>query len=303
MNPFSLVDDFDEESDMITSILEVMAAPRAGLTDFQTAGIKQATREVWQEKGRKALIDDVREKLLAFEDERVRDIGHQLGSFCAGGEHGRYFHGANNVDLNNRLVVLELQQLSGRQHLQRVVVLQLLFQIQSSMVSLPRELPKILLIDEAFQLIASNETAAFIVSFYRQLRKFGATCMICTQSVNDLYASDGAAAIVENSAHMWLLGQKPESIRMVRKEGRLEMPDAAFQLLESVHTVPGEYSEILVRSPAGIGVGRLVVSEFNRLLYSTKAQDVAQRKALQDRGMTIEQAVNAMLEERVVTLS
>jgi conjugal transfer ATP-binding protein TraC len=297
MNPFTLITSYEDESDMVTSILEVMAAPRAGLTDFQAAAIKKIVGEIWFEKGRNALIDDVRDRLMLWNDERVTDLGHQLGSFCKGGDFGRFFHGANNVDLTNRLVVLELQQLAGRAHLQRVILLQLMFQIQSAMDTLPREMPKILLIDEAFSLIASNETAAFIVSFYRQLRKFGATCCLCTQSVNDLYATTGAAAIVENSAHMWLLGQKPESIRMVRKEGRLEMPDAAFQLLESVHTVPGEYSEILVRSPGGIGVGRLVVSPFNHMLFTTKAQDVAQRKALMDRGMSIEQAVNAMLNE------
>jgi conjugal transfer ATP-binding protein TraC len=65
-----------------------------------------------------------------------------------------------------------------------------------------------------------------------------------------------------------------------------------------VHTVPGEYSEILVRSAWGVGVGRLVVSDFNKLLYSTSAKDVAAIKAYRDRGQTLVDAINGVLRDR-----
>jgi conjugal transfer ATP-binding protein TraC len=97
---------------------------------------------------------------------------------------------------------------------------------------------------------------------------------------------------------MLLLGQKAESIAMVKQKQRLPMAEGAFKLLESVHTVPGEYSEILVRNAWGIGVGRLVVSDFNKLLYSSKAQDVMAIKAWQDRGCTLPEAINRVLQER-----
>lgn len=227
-----------------------------------------------------------------------RQRRHQLYPWTTKGEYGRFFNGPNNCDLNNALVVLELQQLTGRPHLQRLVLLQLMYQIQQAMDSLPRDLPKILLIDEAFSLLASNETQKFIISWYRQLRKFGATAMICTQSINDFFDSNGSEAILENSAHMWLLAQKAESIALVRKENRLPLSEGAFDLLESVHTVPGEYSEILVRNAWGTGVGRLVVSDFNSLLYSTRAKDVSAIKAYRDRGLSLIDAINAVLRER-----
>ena len=194
--------------------------------------------------------------------------------------------------------MLELQQLTGRPHLQRLVLLQLMYQIQQQMDALPREMPKILLIDEAFSLLASNETQRFIISWYRQLRKFGASAMICTQSINDFFDSNGSEAILENSAHMWLLAQTPESIGIVKNEGRLPVSEGVFRLLESVHTVPGEYSEILVRSAWGTGIGRLVVSDFNLLLYSTNAKDVAALKAYRDRGASLVEAINLVLRDR-----
>jgi conjugal transfer ATP-binding protein TraC len=219
-------------------------------------------------------------------------------AFTSAGVYGRWFNGRNNVDMDNRMVVLELQQLTGRKDLQRVVLLQVMYQVQRAMDTLPREMKKLLLIDEAFSLLASNETKEFIVTFYRQLRKFGASCVVCTQSVMDFASSEGASAIVENSAHMLLLAQKAESISMVKKTGAMPMTDVGYKLLESVHTIPGEYSEIMIRNGEGVGVGRLVVSDFNKLLYSSKAQDVAAIKVWTDRGLNMADAINNVLLER-----
>ena len=298
LNPFPLVKNWEDEADIIASLIEVMAAPKMGLDDFQAASLKRVLTEAWEDSGRETDIDKLSVRFLKETDQRLIDIGHQLYPWTTKGEYGRFFNGPNNCDLNNQLVVLELQQLTGRPHLQRLVLLQLMYQIQQQMDALPREMPKILLIDEAFSLLASNETQRFIISWYRQLRKFGASAMICTQSINDFFDSNGSEAILENSAHMWLLAQTPESIGIVKNEGRLPVSEGVFRLLESVHTVPGEYSEILVRSAWGTGIGRLVVSDFNLLLYSTNAKDVAALKAYRDRGASLVEAINLVLRDR-----
>lgn len=298
LNPFGTVKTFEEEGDILCAIFEVMATPKSGLDNYQTAMLKKIVKEVWDEKGNNANTDDVAERLLAEEDQRARDIGAQMFAFTSKGVYGRWFNGRNNVDMDNRLVILELQQLSGRKDLQRVVLLQIMYQVQRAMDTLPREMKKLLLIDEAFGLLASNETKEFIITFYRQLRKFGASCLVATQSVMDFASSQGAEAIVENSAHMLLLAQKAESISMVKKTGAMPMTDVGFKLLESVHTIPGEYSEIMIRNSEGVGVGRLVVSDFNKLLYSSRAQDVAAIRVWTDRGLNIGDAINNVLMER-----
>lgn len=298
LNPFGTVRSFEEEGDILCAIFEVMATPKSGLDNYQTAILKKIVKQVWDDKGNDADTDDVANMLLAENDQRARDVGAQMFAFTSKGVYGRWFNGRNNVDMDNRMVVLELQQLTGRKDLQRVVLLQVMYQVQRAMDTLPREMKKLLLIDEAFSLLASNETKEFIVTFYRQLRKFGASCVVCTQSVMDFASSEGASAIVENSAHMLLLQQKAESISMVKKTGAMPMTDVGYKLLESVHTTPGEYSEIMIRNGEGVGVGRLVVSDFNKLLYSSKAQDVAAIKVWTDRGLNMADAINNVLLER-----
>lgn len=298
MNPFTGIVDYEEEADILAGILTVMAAPNEGLGDFQLAGLKRVLKQTWDEYGTSTTVDLVAQGLLSENDPRLNDVGHQLYSFTSRGEFGRFFNGVNNLRLDARLVVLELQQLSGRAHLQRVVLLQLLNQIQQAMSTLPRDMPKLLLVDEAFEHLAKGETGAFLVTFYRQVRKFRGSAGICTQSVNDLYVNPGALAMVENSAHMLLLGQKKESIAQAKKESRLELGEGGFRLLSTVHTNPGDYSEILISNALGIGVGRLVVSDVEKLMFSSKAEDVMAIKNYRGKGESLMGSIKCVMRDR-----
>lgn len=299
MNPFSLVDDFNDEADVLAGIVEVMAAPREGFDDFAAPEVRRVLKEVFEAKGKAMIVDDLAEALKGEEDNRLKDIGKQLFSYTSKGEYGRYFNRESTVDMSNKFVVLELQQLSSRQTLQRLVLLQLMYLIQQGMHKSPRSQKKMVLIDEAFNLLAGKETASFIEGWYRQLRKFGGSAVICTQSVLDLYVSPSARAMVENSAHKYLLSQKEESVEQARQEGKLHLGgEAAFRLLKSVHTVQGEYSEILLNTPYGTGVGRLIVSDFEKLLFSTRAEDVTAIDAEVAKGLPLDQAIQKVIHDR-----
>lgn len=299
MNPFSLVEDFNEEADVLSGIVEVMAAPRGGFGDFEAPEVRRVLKELFEIKGKATTVDDLAEALKNEADPRLKDIGKQLFSYTSVGEYGKYFNRECTIDMSNKFVVLELQQLSSRQTLQRLVLLQLMYLIQQGMHRAPRSQKKLVLIDEAFNLLAGKETASFIEGWYRQLRKFNGSATICTQSVLDLYVSPSARAMVENSAHMYLLGQKEESVEQARSEGKLHLGgEAAFRLLKSVHTVQGEYSEILLKTPYGMGVGRLIVSEFEKLLFSTKAEDVTAIDAERAKGLPLEKAIQKVIHDR-----
>lgn len=298
LNPFTQVTNFADEIDMIAGMVEVMAAPRDGFRDLEAAEVKRVLGMVWEERGPQMTIDDLQRALLSEEDKRLQDVGRQLHSFTEKGEYGKYFYKPNTVDMSNQFVVLELQQLSARPHLQRLVLLQIMNLIQQGMHSSPRAQKKFVLVDEAFSLLASNETMNFIVGWYRQLRKHGGSACICTQSVLDLFVNDGAVAIMENSAHRYLLMQKSESIEKAKAEGKLSLGDAGFRLLRTVRTVQNEFSEVLLNTPFGTGVGRLVVSEFEKLLFSTRAEDVSSINAYRSQGMDLSQAIFRVMDDR-----
>ncbi|MFC1380854.1 MAG: type IV secretion system protein TraC [gamma proteobacterium symbiont of Clathrolucina costata] len=291
-------DDDDGEEDALVGLLEAMAAPNQKLSDYQIASLKKTLNEVWREHHRKTTVDHIQQALLKHDDPRVRDIGDQLYAFTSKGSYGRFFNGTNNVKFDKQLTVLELEELKSRKHLQQVVLLQLIYQIQQEMYLGDRNRKKVVIIDEAWDLLTQGDVAKFIEAGYRRFRKYGGSVVIITQSINDLYDSPTGRAISENSATTMLLGQKPETIESIKRDGKLQMSAYDYEQLKTVHTLPGVYSEIFVKSEFGRGIGRLIVNDFQKLLYSTKAEDVNAIKSLCERGMTVPEAINKILADK-----
>ena len=97
---------------------------------------------------------------------------------------------------------------------------------------------------------------------------------------------------------MFLLGQKATTLEQVRKDNQLVMEDWAFNMLKSVHTEAGVFSEIFVNVGPLQCVGRLIVSDFQKLLYSTTAKDINAIKQYQDQGMNVQDAIRAVMRDR-----
>ena len=299
LNPFELIDDWKEDEDTISALIAAMASEKEKLSDFQMAGLKQILKRLWETKGQAMTVDDIAAKCLGHTEQRMHDIGQQLFSFTSKGGYGQYFHGHNTMRFENPFTVLELDELQGRTHLRQVVLMQLIFQIQREMYLGERNRKKIMIIDEAWDLIKSGPVSVFIEHGFRKFRKYGGSAIIATQSLNDLYENPVGRAIAENANMMLLLGQKPETIASIRDSGRLVLSEAGFNLLSTVASVGGVYSEIFVKSGhTGVGVGRLIVSNFEKMLFSTAPEDVNAIENYTNRGLNVTDAINHVLRDR-----
>lgn len=299
LNPFELIDDWKEDEDTISALIAAMASEKEKLSDFQMAGLKQILKRLWETKGQAMTVDDIAAECLGHTEQRMHDIGQQLFSFTSKGGYGQYFHGHNTMRFENPFTVLELDELQGRTHLRQVVLMQLIFQIQREMYLGERNRKKIMIIDEAWDLIKSGPVSVFIEHGFRKFRKYGGSAIIATQSLNDLYENPVGRAIAENANMMLLLGQKPETIASIRDSGRLVLSEAGFNLLSSVASVGGVYSEIFVKSGhIGVGVGRLIVSNFEKMLFSTAPEDVNAIENYTNRGLNVTDAINHVLRDR-----
>ncbi|CAH2605795.1 Type IV secretion system protein TraC (plasmid) [Rhodovastum atsumiense] len=297
-NPFPLIQNYDEEVDVLEAVVAAMASPTEVLSDLQRAELSRIMRETYAAKGTAMTIDDIADKLKAAEDERIRDVGIRLYPFTSQGQHGRFFNGPNTVAFGGSFSVLELENLRSRKHLQRIILLMLIYAIQQEMFMGDPARKKLVLIDEAWDLLTDGEVGRFIETGYRRFRKYNGAAVTITQSMADFYTSQVGQAIVQNSANMFLLGQKPETIEQLRAAGRLAFNPFAVEVLRSVHTIPGTYSEIYVKSDRGEGVGRLIVDAFTQLLYSTRPSDRAAIAEYRRRGLSVTDAIKAVLRDR-----
>lgn len=95
-----------------------------------------------------------------------------------------------------------------------------------------------------------------------------------------------------------LLGQKETSIELVKKDSKLVLDDWSWHMLKSVHTEAGIYSEIFITVGQLRCLGRLIVSNFQKLLYSTDPRDVNDIDTYQKQGMNIAEAIEQVLKDR-----
>lgn len=273
LNPFSKIEDMDEEVGLLQTLVEKMAAPEEGLDDYRRSRIEESVKAVWGNLGSSATISDVVDYLNNQDDPRVSDMGKMLYRYSRYGSLGFWFDGVNNLDLTKDMVVLELEELKGKKDLQQVVLMQLISAIQREMYLSTDGRPKILIIDEAWDLLDDPMVGRFMENAYRRFRKYGGSALIITQSIADLYRSPSGRAIADNSAYKFILRQTAESIDMVEREGYLALGGYGYYMLRTVHTIPGKYAEVMVYSSQGMGVARLVVDRFSQVLFSTASAE------------------------------
>lgn len=298
MPVFEDVVDFEDQVDMLTDLFAVMIAPKAGLNEYQHAYLKRTIEMAWEKSGRNTTNDDIADLLSQAGRQDITDLALQLRPFTSVGTYGRFFAGPGNIDFKSDLVVVELGDLKEKPHLQRVVLFVLMNKIGAAIYHGDRSQKQMLLIDEAWELLAADDSATFVEKAYRQFRKHQASVGTITQSVLDIWDSKGGRAMADNTSHFYLLGQKEDSIEAIRDAKRLPVGEWGYDMLKTVHTVKGKYAEIMAITPFGTGIGRLVLNNFQKVQFSTSPEDVVAIKRLRDAGMTLEQALQHLVNER-----
>ena len=294
LNPFTGVRNIDEEMPILKSIVAQMVSMNA-LDELSLAYIEEAIKDQYLIHGNDMTITNVATYLAAKDEPIAISLSKRLYSYTSQGAYAGYFDGPATMRAEADLVVMELEELKSKKDLQEVVLLSLIFQIQQAMMD--REQYKLLIIDEAWDLLTGGNTANFMETAYRRFRKYKGACYSITQSVNDFYRIPAGVAIVENSDFMFLLRQRPESIKMLKESGRVSLTEGLYELLGSVHTEHGNFSEIFVYTPVGVTVGRLIVDRFTQLLYTSKADEYTAIKKYLDQGDIIEVAIAKVIED------
>ena len=299
MNPFALLHDYEEEGDILLALIIAMVSPREPLTPYQEASLREQIRELWERENTGSTIDLLQERLRQHPDERITDLAVQLSAFTSKGEYGRFFCGENTLDINQSFTVLELRHLDSRKHLQRVVILELIYLIQQIMYFGDVSRRKLVVIDEAWNLMRDTQGAAlFIEHGFRRFRRFNGANLMAAQRIEDFYETPAGRAALDNSATQFLLKQQLATINELEKQQRLPLSPEGYKLLKTVHTVEGKYSEALVLTEQGSGIGRLILNPFKKLLYSSHPEDEGAIRAYRSQGLSLSDAIMQVLNDR-----
>jgi conjugal transfer ATP-binding protein TraC len=307
INPFSTIqDNFSTEEiqnslTMIKQTISMMAAPIKGTDDMENSIIEKAVFSAWDKKKQEADIDAVVAELQEIGNRKVNkkayDLATQLYPFTSKGIYGAFFNGKAGLTFKEKLIVIEFEELRQKKDLQNVVLQIVILQVTNQMILGERQkLPFNIVLDEAWDMLKGGKSGDFIEMLARTLRKFNGSLVVGTQSVDNFYLSPAAQAAFQNSDWMCLLSQKQESINRLKESKRLAMSDHMENNLRNLRTKQGEYAEVMICGMGGYAIGRLFLDPFSKILYSTKATEVAELKKLTAQGHTVEEAIEIMVK-------
>src|SRR3546814_896411 len=206
------------------------------------------------------------------------------------GPYGRCFTGQSTLKIGASRTVFEPSDLSAREERRSVVLPAIMF-LSSQAMRKDRSTRKALLLDEAWQLLKGGSIADFVETYARTCRKYGASLITATQSLNDYYKSEGSIAALENSDWFVILQQKPETIADFKKLDRFDMNDAVESMMRSLKRNGTEYSDMLIKGPEMLAMGRLVLDPYSATLYSSSPQLFAAIDSKTAAGMSMAEAI------------
>lgn len=307
VNPFTFVVDIKEEMELLQPLISQMASPRGELDNYSYAVLAQAIQRVWDEKGNEACITDLYELVKTGKvdedmqpDQRIVDLAALLFNYTRYGSYGIYFDGPANLSFTNKFTVLELEELNAKKDLRSVILFIMMFRITYDMYLSDRAQRKIVIIDEAWDLLGaaggdSSSSAKFIDAGYRRARKYGGSFITATQNITDYNLSPAASSALKNSDWRSYLRQKAESLEALK--GQTDDP-GFLRALQGLRTEKDVFSEVLVSGPGFRCVARCYIDPYNLLRSSSNPVDftaVAQRR---ERGMSLDEALMDVLRER-----
>ncbi|EKZ1555910.1 TraC family protein [Campylobacter jejuni] len=300
----SFMDDLNYLSDLIYMLGSSKNQDRA-LEDEKLVKAKtQAIMEdLFLSKGNTMEVTDIRDELAKVDDQRFRDFADQLRPFCKEGIYGKYFNGPCEFNIEKEFIVTEFKGLEGHNDLRDPLIMLLIYHINQLMyMSSDRKSRIQIIIDEAHRFLGKNpKMDDFIEQAYRRARKYDASVIIATQGFDDIYnAKDGGLSragtvIINNSAYKIFMKQTETSVNMLIKSEVFSLSETDKEILRSIVTLKGEYSELFLMTPDDVKLPyRLVMDKYFYYLTTTDPKDKAKIKELTDQGIPLGEAIELL---------
>ena len=225
INPFDLpklVDAEDANDSLRTNIatlhglFRIMLGGNQGLTSVEEADLDQAIIDTYARAGITSdplthnapppTISNLFDTLLHMGGSGPA-LAQRLRKYTTGTFAG-IFSQQSNIDINNQMVVFNIRDLE--EELRPVAMYVVLSHIWSIVRADQRK--RLLLVDEAWQLMQYEDSANFLFSLAKRARKYYLGLTTITQDVEDFMSSKLGRAIVGNSSMQLLLKQSASAV-------------------------------------------------------------------------------------------
>jgi type IV secretory pathway VirB4 component len=244
--------------------------PAAALSPTEEADLDQALIDTYARAG--ITSDPLTHQSPPPTIINLYDTLAHMGGTCPGlaqrlrkyttGTFAGIFSQQSNVEINNQMVVFNIRDLEDE--LRPVAMYIVLSHIWNIVRANQRR--RILIVDEAWQLMKYEDSASFLFSLAKRARKYYLGLTVISQDVEDFMSSKMGRAVVSNSSMQLLLKQAP----------------SAVDVLSDVFKLTSEERKRLANFPVGQGLFfagqnhvhiQIIPSETEEKLASTNPVD------------------------------
>ncbi len=284
LNPFDLteksIEAIDQKIKFMTSLVEIMTKEdeATGIGKLERSEIEHAIKEILAEETAPRLTH-LRDRLLKNSEPALQKMGKILGPWCGDSPYGKFVDQETNLSLKKRIVCFDLKGMESQPDLQAVCLF-LITDLIWREVQRNRTSPKFVVFDECWALLENEAGARFLGEVFRTFRKYRASAIAISQTMDDFANSKVAQAILPNASVKWLLKQTGGNLPSLQKILRLN--ERELKLVESVTSKKGFYSEAFLIAGDDKQVVKIESTPLEYWLSTTDPLDLKALERLQE---------------------
>lgn len=276
INPFDFsIKSYNEEnnlSDHIQDLTEIISLLVGSLNDEEKAVMDKAIIQTYKQAGFTLTGRPKSKKVKTFpilkdlyktlKEMKQKNLCNRLERFVKG-SLSSVFDSQTNIELNNRLVVFDIKDLS--ESLRQIMMLVAANFVNNQVKSHPQK--RVLVIDEGWLLLQHEESARFISGLVRRARKYYLGVTIISQQANDFLNQEYGKAIASQSSLRILMRQDTTTIKKVAEEFKLSEYEQHFLLT-------CERGESIIIADQNHVAVKIVASEKEHPLLTTDPKEI-----------------------------
>jgi type IV secretory pathway VirB4 component len=239
MNPFELSgvsgQDEDELRMKMLTLQGFFKVLFEGLNNVESSILDRALILTYREKGitfdpatqknRPPLLEDLYKVLKGMAEPEAHDMARRLEKYIIGSGAG-IFNQASNFEINNPFTVFSIRDLQDE--LKPLAMYLMLDFIWTKIRKDQKR--RILVVDEAWYMMQSEDSAKFMYSIAKRARKYYLGLTTITQDVADFLTNEMGKAIISNSSIQLLMKQSPSSIETLQDRFHLSEGEKNYLL-------------------------------------------------------------------------
>jgi len=239
MNPFELSgvtnQDEDELRMKMLTLQGFFKVLFEGLDNIESSILDRALILTYREKGitfdpstqknRPPLLEDLYKVLKGMAETEAHNMARRLEKYILGSGAG-IFNQTSNFEIDNPFTVFSIRDLQDE--LKPLAMYLMLDFIWTKIKKVQKR--RILIVDEAWYMMQSEDSAKFMYSIAKRARKYYLGLTTITQDVADFLTNEMGRAIISNSSIQLLMKQSPSSIDTLQERFHLSEGEKNYLL-------------------------------------------------------------------------